>query len=488
MKKRTLAKRAICFCMIAFMVVGSAGIFFAGCVIKRVTIPPSDEYNIYMHFGTLPTLYAAAHVFSHTTPSYIYFSRKNTFDMDKMPAHVQLFARNEANNNNIIGAAKDLIRDINKEYPKAVFHFYVDDFRLMAAYYALLTNGIPESRFDITIFSDGGGTYGAALTRNYADSFHYTMSINGEMEYFEPKQNGFLNWQQAKKDFEDILADFKARPNVSRDGGNLLYGDGSGTHLIDKGKYPLPSDAPLHDANSFGCDRYAFIAAQRPNVRYWMQFPEYIWMRDDIGFEVRSQLLRATLSKVAPVDIVEALTPINREAFFNAVINNPENQVAGEPVDRELLDSLLLNTAKPPLIISGANLGAGAINYFGHGANYFPDVIIEQIKADFGAEYTLFFKPHPSFTADNNKIKNKGITVLPAQLPMDVLLWAYPDIAIGGYNSSLYMSVRDSNQVKFFIERIGEEGHLDNILFVLEQNGFYQSVSQKYCLHEGSNP
>jgi len=116
----------------------------------------------------------------------------------------------------------------------------------------------------------------------------------------------------------------------------------------------------------------------------------------------------------------------------------------------------------------------------GYGADYFPETIISQIIADFGNDYKLFFKPHPSFIADNNKIKNKEITVLPAQLPMDVLLWAYPDVSIGGYNSSLYLSVRDAGQVKFFIERIGEEGHMDNILFVLDKNGFYQNVTKRY--------
>ena len=482
-RKHKLIMRAIIMgLMTIFTVVSSVGLL-TGCGRKRVDIPPSDEYNIYMHFGTLPTLYAAAHLFSHETPSYIFFSRRNTFDIEKVPSHVQLFATSIASNDVIISAARDLVRDINKNYPEAVFHFFVDDFRLMAAYYALLTNGIPESRYDITLFSDGGGTYGASFTRNYADSFHYTMAIGGEMTLFEVEQDGYANWVQATEDFNAILADFKARPNVSRDGHSVLYGDGSGVFMFhETGR--LPADTPLEYQNTYICDRYSFIAAQRPNVRFWMQFPEYPWMRDDVTFEVRSQLLRATLSKVAPADIVERLTPINKDAFFNAVIDNSANQVEGEPVSRELLDSLLLGNDKPALIISGANLGAAAINYFGHGSNYFPDTIIPQIIADFGSEYKLFFKPHPSFTADNKKIEGKGITVLPAQLPMDVLLWAYPDISIGGYNSSLYMSVRDAAQVKFFIERIGEEGHLDNILFVLEQNGFYQSVSEKYCMHD----
>jgi hypothetical protein len=63
---------------------------------------------------------------------------------------------------------------------------------------------------------------------------------------------------------------------------------------------------------------------------------------------------------------------------------------------------------------------------------------------------------------------------------MEVLLWAYPNVYIGGYNSSLYLSVHDAGQVKFFIERIGEEGHMDNILYVLEQNGFYQNATKRY--------
>jgi len=452
-----------------------------GCGNGRISsdIPPSDEYNIHMHFGTLPTLYGATHLFSHTTPSYIFFSRKDTFDITKTPEHVQMFLEGPSNNDTIISEAKKLVGKLNGESPDCVINFFIDDFRMMIAYYALLTNGIPESRFNITLVSDGGGTYGAAFTRNYADSFHYTMAIDGEQTLFEVEQSGIENWNKAKEDFEWILADFKERPNISRDGHSIVYGDGSGVKKFHE-TGTLPAGEPLHYQNTYSVDRYSHIAAQAPNVRYWMQYPEYYWLYGDVSAEVRSQILRATYSKVSPVDILESLSPTHKEAFFEAVLNNTANKIEGQPATREILDSMLLNTDKPPLIISGANLGAAAINYFGHGPNHFPETIVGQIIEDFGDDYTLLFKPHPSFTADNAKLAAKGIASLPAQLPMEVLLWAYPGVSIGGYNSSLYLSVRDAGQVKFFIDRIGEEGHLDSILYLLDDNGFYQNASKRY--------
>jgi hypothetical protein len=479
---RKWIERAICLGIMIILVVCSSISFYTIGYSKGrlgINIPPSDEYNIYMHFGTLPTLYAATHIFTHTTPSYLFFSRQDTFDISKMPKHVQVFLESTANNDLIISKARELVHDINSKSPASVINFFVDDFRLMVAYYALLTNGIPESRFNITLFSDGGGTYGASFTRNYADSFHYTMSINDIQQSFNVKQSGIENWNIASTHFEQILTDFIEHPDVSRAGQSILYGDGSGVFMFHPSGVRPPNE-PLHYVNSFSVDRYSFIAAQRPNVRFWMQYPEYCWLRDDVSAEINSQILRATLSKVTPVDIVETLSLTHREAFFNAVLNNPTYQLEGQPATHEILDSMLLNTEKPVLIISGANLGTAAINYFGNGPDHFPETIINQIIKDFGNDYTLLFKPHPGFTADNNRIAAKGIGILPAQLPMEVLLWAYPNVFVGGYNSSLYLSVHNAGQVKFFIERIGEEGHLDNILYVLEQNGFFQNATKRY--------
>lgn len=79
---------------------------------------------------------------------------------------------------------------------------------------------------------------------------------------------------------------------------------------------------------------------------------------------------------------------------------------------------------------------------------------VNALMEHFGEEYTYLYKPHPSWPASKVQgrteyLESKGITELPAQTPMEVILIAYPQVNLGGYKSSLYMNITGEH-VKFF--------------------------------------
>ena len=62
------------------------------------------------------------------------------------------------------------------------------------------------------------------------------------------------------------------------------------------------------------------------------------------------------------------------------------------------------------------------------------------------------YKPHPSALPDENQeqfLNDLGIQVLPGTIPMEALCFIYPNLNLGGFCSSLYMSV-DKGKTKFF--------------------------------------
>ena len=400
---------------------------------------------VYFTFGTLPTLYASLHFLSHSNPSYVFFTRNDTFDVEQMPNHVTQIrdvTYGTLPPAEIAEIARETIAELEETYNSPNFHFFVDDLRVLLPYYALMRNDIPESRFRITLLSDGVGTYAGMFTGNGVDN-----------RFVGP--NGFNNWRDRRTDFQNFWL-----PLIKSD-----------TQLT----------ASNYEAILLNFD-LAYIAAQRPNVEYWMQFPEFGFLREGVMLEVKAELLRTNLVKVMPFNMLDNLSSARKDIFFDATIGNPSFAIGEEVSLRDKLDDLF-DSEKPVMIISGTH--AGGISGGGHGVAGFL-AALEQIVNTFGDDYVLMYKPHPSwnsslagnlpiieFMADND------IFILPPRLPMEVLMWAYPEVFIGGYASSLYMSAR-VEQVRFSIGNFAAGGDTHNIMYVLYQMGFFANMEHAF--------
>jgi len=403
----------------------------------------TTEYHFYMTFGTLSTLYASLHMMTHSNHSYAYFHRRNTFNIDQKPGHVRHMFAGDTNiapqrsAEEVLNMARSRIRGIEEaasadRLPR--FHILVEDQFMLMAFNALLSVGIPEDRYRITILSAGAGDFYIDYSPWGADSI---------------ARWGNLTWAQHRDAFEYILARYREN------------------HTATVNNHSLASSWIYNT-------RFQLIAAQRPNVQFYMQFPEFFLLQPGLSPTVQGELMRSRLVKMQPIDILNRLSAPSQQLFFDAYLNNPNNTFDGQPVTRALLDSFLLREAgqKPVLIVSGTTTG----NIPGEGTVFPQPAMFQQIIDHFGDRFEIMFKPHPvgpPFGELLTWLNNNNIRVLPPQIPMEVLMWAYPDSFIGGYNSSLYAAVTGS-QVLFFV------GGLTGAMYFIDNLGFFNYVEARF--------
>jgi len=346
-------------------------------------------YDIYATLGTLPTLYAGLNTYSSNNESYMWFLRKGTLNTTYLPSHVNLIAPNKEYDAELMNEIIDKVKELYTLNSDAKFNFYIDDLRVQFILQSFVANQIPESNYKVFLLSDGTGTY-TIFKNMFNDIGTYPTWI----KYADDFINRKTRIAAGEKDVININDSMKMHPSM-------------------------------------------YYASQFDNVEYWMQFPELLVSNDD---NVKTEISKMNTIKTTPNDIYNDLSDEKKAAFVKA---------AG--VDKQKFDGIFDASSKPNLIISGTSLP---------GEQYGFEEVVKNIVRDYGKQYDLFFKPHPAWDPNSVQqlidLKRKeflnglGITILPAQLPMEALLWAYPDLKIGGYSSTLYMSTA-KEQTLFFI-------------------------------------
>lgn len=84
---------------------------------------------------------------------------------------------------------------------------------------------------------------------------------------------------------------------------------------------------------------------------------------------------------------------------------------------------------------------------------------MKQVKVDYGEEYTLLYKPHPSALPNDEQqsfLNSLDIKVLPGKMPMEAIMFVYPNIKLGGFASSLYLSAEKGQTLFFFAKESSE--------------------------------
>ena len=69
---------------------------------------------------------------------------------------------------------------------------------------------------------------------------------------------------------------------------------------------------------------------------------------------------------------------------------------------------------------------------------------VQRIMEQYGAEYDVFFKPHPADGSSSDyEERFPGLTLLPGQMPFEIFVWSLLDEVnlIGGYPSTTFLSV-----------------------------------------------
>lgn len=227
-----------------------------------------------------------------------------------------------------------------------------------------------------------------------------TMSY--EIEYPYDKENSYKFYMEVSDSYYDIL--HKIRSNlISR-------------NVVDEA-YFIPSLA-------------------RDNVTYYLQFPSFFTSKDK---KMKSIYESVNYNSVSPQERYEKLNDKEKSIFRNVI-----------GFDKSEFDKLYFNdNSKPYLIVTGlvpidGNLG---IKTFKN--------MIEYVVDEYGEKYNILYKPHPRALPDEDLISyfsSLNIGILPGKMPMEAITFVYTDLKLGGFTSSLYMSMEPDNVLFFFVE------------------------------------
>lgn len=119
---------------------------------------PNSDYVFYFTRATLPALYIALNMFSHTKESFLYLERQAAYDNTYLPAHVQMLALGSSYEE-AIQIFKNKVAQIQASHPDATYTFFVDDIRAELVVSLFFENGVSEDNVFLRLLSDGTQTY-----------------------------------------------------------------------------------------------------------------------------------------------------------------------------------------------------------------------------------------------------------------------------------------------------------------------------------------
>ena len=341
------------------------------------------DYNFYVTFGTLPTLYAGLYLLSADKPSWVFYGRSQTFDPAAFPACATVLRAADpaanATDADIDRVAADLrrrIREIDNSDPTATFGLYVDDLRCRIGYDWFVAQGIDPSRVKVSLLSDGTATY------------------NNFYDYFGDPATARENWERYAAEVEALDWDHGGRFPASRAG------------MADL-------DSPT----------WAYALATRPGYRLVLQDEALLVPRE--GF-LAEKIAQMETESVQPYAMLSALPQSARQQFY---------RMAGFDYDR--FAALFDRSDKKNLVVIGTSHSSAA-------SEQTQRDYVARIVERYGAGYDIFFKPHPADTSSRSyETDFPGLTLLPGQMPFEIFVWSLLDKvdAIGGYPSTVYLTV-----------------------------------------------
>ncbi|NIZ19216.1 hypothetical protein [Entomospira culicis] len=386
--------------------------------VLRASLMPEGDYVVYFLWGTMPNIYAGMHMQLHDKPSILWAVRPENFNFDYLPAHViwiddpHISDIPHAKSKDFIpvlkanhGAFEQAIDRILAENPDAVFHVYMADYvAYWAMNYYFISKGVSTERLHVDFISEGSFTLNEYFNK-------YVWVYPGDS-----KIKDMLKWIQRKFLLKATFQDDKRKAQAA-----MKQAQKDITKVTNHGPHYLFATTLLYD-----------------NARHWL-------FHD---------------AEIFPIPYVanqQHFFPLPMFRFYNLL--DMEEQKQFEQLmnfNKAEFDSVLYpeGETKKPLIIIGSWDSRN------------PDKENKRISADFeqemrelveifGADHRIFFKGHPALPYGNEAeealMQELNFEQLPnVNFPFELLVMSYPDLVVGGYQSSVFISVPPA-QLQFIL-------------------------------------
>ena len=354
----------------------------------------ADHYNFQHQNATMPVLlYTADLVASDRMyPSYARIERTNTYNWTKLPENVFTYPDFIANAG-FFSTAPDKIGEwVGELYemnPDSTFTMNVTDNYVGFALAAFDIPNLPEENYTINIWTDGTGSY-------YWFDLYY-------------KQASSLTY------WTDRLNTLRASIRDGSAGASINY-----------------TWSPF----------YAFALAQEENVNYYVTNKQ--------GFVTTDPVLQAAIdANITQRTVSESFDTL----IASGNINEFEyllNTRWGEGEDEAM--SYYFNSEKGKYLLILGTSTAGEVPTTTN-KYYTFDEYVDIIITNYGAEYEIFYKGHPRYPSDETRIamfEEKNILELVNTIPVEILMYIYPEVYVGGYVGSSFLSSAKDQTIFWF--------------------------------------
>lgn len=363
-------------------------------------------YRIYVVSETLQTLLANLEMSANTNQKgYLWTAKTSTLNIEKVKKNIQNLTISEYSGpvepnefkEKIIPEIREYVENVLKEDPKAYFKLYMEEDKFYTELEVFGKLGLKDSKYDVTMWTNG--------TLGYVRQYEIT------------ETNKYERFCEEKEDYMNIVKQIKNN--------TLETNDYPASYLVDNNSSVF--------VNTLNLD-YVYISTLRDNIRLVVQYPEMIKFNDE---KVAKEMENANIEKIVVQDEFDKLDQEQRVVFFDNIDLNKD----------ELDQNYFTDDSQEYLIITGT------VPFYGEYTQEDFEKIMDQIVEDYGNKYVLLYKPHPRAlpTEEQEKYLNDlGIKVLPGKLPMEAISFIYPNLKLGGFDSTLYLSTDEGKTLFFF--------------------------------------
>lgn len=382
--------------------------------INQISRKKESEYGIYVTTETLQALFVNLQVVQNKEQKgYFWTARTSTINMDvlsknlpnlQISEHCGTITENEYIKE-VLPEVKAYIQKVLQEDENAYFRLYTDDVRFYLESELFGKVGLDDSRFCVTLYTNG------------------TLSYVREYELY--RENKYERFLEEKENYLKIVENLKS---------NVMEGDND-----HPGSYMVDEKSPIFTAN-INYDYMLISALTRENITYEMQYPEKLKFEDA---KIAKEMQRANLEKVVAVEKYRELSEESKQMFLENINLNKQ----------ELDEVYFTNQEAKYLIITGT------VPFYEHKTQEEFEEMIRKVYQDYKEEYIILYKPHPRALPTANQetfLSSLDIKVLPGAIPMEAILFIYPNLQIGGFASSLYMSADKGKTEFFFVKEVAQ--------------------------------
>ena len=377
----------------------------------------ADDFNIICGTATTDVLIEALKFFNggidSSIPTIATLNRYWQFDWDNLPENMYRNPLLSAADN---GKAQnwDLRMDHMKQYvadlyeinPDTHFNFYVTDYHMYAFAKICYSNGIPAENYTITMVTDGSGSY-TAFHEAYGDADDAAAVHEQLVEEFTDFREGV---------YDGSVSDYK----------NLPSGD------IRIYNYAL-----LDAEEAAGATAYWWVVRKSTDT---------FGLEKDADFQGKV-LGDARVSNNYINGQLSSMSNAGKDEEFKALYKFVDDDFQKARDEGKKIMMFLGTTAS----IEKAIPVMDYVNF---------------IVEFYGDEYAYFYKGHPgNYLMDLDRYKKPyldiGVGVLEASIAAELFIYFNPDIAISGYESSLFQNMGDDDQDIALFRRTQEIAEAD---------------------------